>query len=245
MDKLKFFSDQIIDQLKSNIHLNESRYLEGNFLDLIPSNEWRNTLDIDIDYQKLKDLEFSDKHQEGESDVINSLIVGQALGKLTPAMASEPGIWIRLSHIEGLEYSRKRWLSKTNEENLYNTIKKHFFADGIALRRDHGAISRLWWNYHIAQKCMPEDIEGALKIFVTKTDIRSALVERSALASRTNVLSAVLRIFRDETKLSQKDNYREFMKLLNRLGGGKVFESLSDNEIDRFMMDECLKSIKK
>lgn len=244
MNKLFIFSDHTIEYLKENINAYQQRYINGDFLNLIEKNEAENNLDIRIDYQTLKKLEFSDSDKEGESDAINSLIVGEALGNLSPAMANEAGIWTRLSHIECLEYSRKRWLSKSNEESLPNNIRKHFFADSLTLRRDHSSISRLWWNYHIAKKCMPEDIETALKIFVTKTDIRSNLIERSSLGSRTNVLSAVLRIFRDEKWLTQKDNYREFMKLLNRLGGGKVFETLSKTEIDTFMY-QCLEDAKQ
>lgn len=244
MDKLKFFSDNTIDQLKSKILIHQQRYIEGDFRDLLSESEREDTLDIIVDYQKLKNLEFSDKAKSGESDVINSLIVGEALEKLTPSMSNEVGIWTRLSHIECLEYSRKRWLSGINETRLQDAIKTHFFADSQTRRRDDSAISRLWWNYHIAQKCMPDDVETALKLFVTKTDIRSSLIERSALGSRTIILSAVLRAFRDEEWLSQKEHYREFMKLLNRLGAGKVFETFSEAEIDAFIY-QCLDSAKK
>lgn len=245
MTKLKFFSDQTMEKLKSNIKINQQRYVDGDFIDLLSEDESNHTLDLEVDYQKLKNLEFSDQVKSGESDVVNSLIVGEALEKLIPAMASEPGIWTRLSHIECLEYSRKRWLSGINESKLDDAIKTHFFAESQTKRRDDSAISRLWWNYHIAQKCMPNDIETALRLFVTKTDIRSNFVERIWLSSRISIASAVLRVLRDEDWLSQKDlHFREFMKLLNRLGAGKVFETYTEAEIDLFVL-KCVDIAKK
>lgn len=245
MTKLKIFSDQTMEKLKSNIKINQQRYVDGDFIDLLSEDESNHTLDLEVDYQKLKNLEFSDQVKSGESDVVNSLIVGEALEKLIPAMASEPGIWTRLSHIECLEYSRKRWLSGINESKLDDAIKTHFFAESQTKRRDDSAISRLWWNYHIAQKCMPNDIETALRLFVTKTDIRSNFVERIWLSSRISIASAVLRVLRDEDWLSQKDlHFREFMKLLNRLGAGKVFETYTEAEIDLFVL-KCVDIAKK
>jgi len=38
-------------------------------------------------------------------------------------------------------------------------------------------------------------------------------------------------------------NFREFMKMLNRLGGGVVFEALSDAETDEFVLG-CVKAAK-
>lgn len=245
MTKLKIFSDQTMEKLKSNIKINQQRYVDGDFIDLLSEDESNHTLDLEVDYQKLKNLEFSDQVKSGESDVVNSLIVGEALEKLIPAMASEPGIWTRLSHIECLEYSRKRWLSGINESKLDDAIKTHFFAESQTKRRDDSAISRLWWNYHIAKKCMPNDIETALRLFVTKTDIRSNFVERIWLSSRISIASAVLRVLRDEDWLSQKDlHFREFMKLLNRLGAGKVFETYTEAEIDLFVL-KCVDIAKK
>ncbi|MDY6511467.1 DUF6339 family protein [Acinetobacter faecalis] len=245
MAKLKVFSDQTMEKLKSDIKINQQRYVEGDFIYLLSEDESNHTLDVEVDYQKLKNLEFSDKAKSGESDVVNSLIIGEALEELIPAMASEPGIWTRLSHVECLEYSRKRWLSGINESKLDDAIKTHFFADSQTKRRDDSAISRLWWNYHIAQKCMPNDIETALRLFVTKTDIRSNFVERIWLSSRISIASAVLRVLRDEEWLSQRDlHFREFMKLLNRLGAGKVFETYTEAEIDLFVL-KCVDSAKE
>jgi hypothetical protein len=88
---------------------------------------------------------------------------------------------------------------------------------------------------------MPDDQLTALKAIVQKsTDIRSNIVERAAISSRPKLAAAIVRtIVREPKATSSEDGFRGFMKAVNRLGGGVVFEAMSDGEIDGFM-DECV-----
>ncbi|MDY6536548.1 DUF6339 family protein [Acinetobacter faecalis] len=65
------------------------------------------------------------------------------------------------------------------------------------------------------------------------------------LGLRQTRYGSVLRVLRDEEWLSQRDlHFREFMKLLNRLGAGKVFETYTEAEIDLFVL-KCVDSAKE
>lgn len=246
MVKLMYFSEKVVDQLKSNIEANKSRYLHDGFTDLLDNEGWGNSLDIEIDYQRLKTLDCPEKTALGSSDVINSLIVGEALYGLSAADANEAEIWTRLSHVECIDYTRKRWIKNLdNDEKIRRDIKIHFFADTQTKRRDDHSISRLWWNYYIAKKCMPEDIPKALDLFVAKTDIRSNFVERIWSTSRKNIATAVLRALADNDWLSIDEvHFRKFMKALNRLGAGVIFEEYSESEMNYFV-EKCIADAKK
>jgi hypothetical protein len=56
------------------------------------------------------------------------------------------------------------------------------------------------------------------------------------MTSRRRIASAVLRMMRSEPWIVAAEvNFREFMKALNKFGGGVVFEALSDAETDAFV----------
>jgi hypothetical protein len=187
-------------------------------------------------------LEKLDGKRTAEADFANAVLVWEALGKLTPALATEARLWTRLTHLEGLTYSRERWLqqAKSKDERI-DAINTHFFAETQTKYRDDNALGRLWWAAHIAKLAMPDDQLTALKAIVQKsTDIRSNIVERPGISSRPKLAAAIVRtIVREPKTTASEDRFRSFMKAVNRLGGGVVFEAMSDNEIDGFM-DECV-----
>jgi hypothetical protein len=171
-------------------------------------------------------------------DLANSKVVGEALANLTPATANEERVWARLSHFEAIKYCRTRWLSRTAGQAIDDLVRKHFFAPTQTGIRDDHAISRLWWNFYIAKTCEPDNADDALRLILTTADIRSNFVERIWMTSRRRVASAVLRAMRSEPWITEaEDNFREFMKALNKLGGGVVFEALSEADTDQFVSD--------
>jgi hypothetical protein len=69
-----------------------------------------------------------------------------------------------------------------------------------------------------------------------KSDIRSNLVERSWTTMRRNIADAILRLMQQKPWVTEKEkHFREFMKAVNRNGGGAVFELQPKEEIDRFV----------
>jgi hypothetical protein len=115
-------------------------------------------------------------------------------------------------------------------------IEDHFFAPTLTARRDDNAISRLWWNAYIATLADPDPALPALRVILQKADIRSNFVERSMTASRTSLAAALVRIMQRETSIIEREeNFRAFMRIVNKLGGGIIFEAMTDAEVDSFM----------
>ena len=237
MTQLSYFSDKILAQLHRNIAQNLDRYLNTGFQEFAGDPGWDVGLDIGIDKRRLASLDLSMPANTSAVDLVNSKVVGEALIDLTPAAANEERVWARLAHIEAIDYCRARWLSKPGNQSLQALVRTHFFAPTQTGIRDDHAISRLWWNYQIAKTCEPDNIDGALSLILTTADIRSNFVERIWMTSRRRIAGAVLRAMRSEPWIvGAEKNFREFMKTLNRLGGGVVFEALSDAETDEFVL---------
>ncbi len=244
MSQISYFSDKVLAQLRRDVAQNLERYLSAGFQEFAGDPGWDVGLDTGINKLRLADLDLSMPANTSAVDLINSKVVGEAMADLTPASANEERVWARLAHFEAIDYCRARWLSKPGSHSIQALVLTHFFAPTQTGIRDDHAISRLWWNYHIAKTCEPDNIDGALRLILTTADIRSNFVERIWMTSRRRIAGAVLRAMRSEPWIvGTEKNFREFMKTLNRLGGGVVFEALSDAETDEFVLG-CVKFAK-
>lgn len=237
---LRYLSDNVLLRLRGDIEANIDRYRNKGFEDVAGDPGWDVPLGIEFDQDKLATLDTSTPANIVSVDLPNSLIVGEAITGLSPAMANEERVWARLSHVEAIDYCRARWLTGREEEKHVSLVRDHFFAPTQTGIRDDHALSRLWWNYQIARSCMPDDIPGALALIMKSADVRSNFVERIWMTSRQSIASAVLRTMQSEPWVTETEgNFRQFMKALNRLGGGVVFEALTMAEVDAFVT-ECV-----
>ena len=229
---LKYLSQLVVDELRGSISINRDRYASGDFLDLSRRNGWEiESEKVQIDLDMLSDLDGTSG--TADADIRSSLIVYRSMPEMTPALAREERVWVRFSHIECLQYSRARWLKKAEDERLDKVVMDHFFAEGRTGIRDDNALSRLWWNMHIATIADPDDPEGALRLILKTADIRQAIVERLHTASRQPLARAIVRAMRSDPWItSSEDAFREFMKAMNRDAGGVLFEAIPDSDAD-------------
>lgn len=234
--RLKYLANTTFEALRSSVAANLDRYISGDFKDLMTDGEWGVELRLEADLSPLAAL---DPSRTPEAEIQNSLLVGDALRGLTPVLAYEEGIWVRLTHVECLKYSRERWLSGNNNEvKLVAAIHDHFFADKRDRRRDDNALSRLWWNWYIAGMISPHDKRAALEVILQRADYRSNLIERSLTGSRLPLSAGVVRAAKVHPSIMATEaSFRSFMKVVNKRGSGIVFEALSESEIDHFMQD--------
>lgn len=230
---LKYVTQSVVDFLKDNITTNRDRYSHGNFFELSEENGWEITSSqVKIDTEALQRLDGS--NATAEADIENSLIVYKAIEGMTPALAREERVWVRLCHIECLHYARARWIKKSAGDDLDKAVRDHFFAQSLTKIRDDNAISRLWWNMHIATIADPDAPEAALRLILTTADIRQAIIERSNTASRGPLARALIRAMRSNPWIiSTQDSFRVFMKEMNRDAGGILFEAISDADADK------------
>ena len=240
MMKLKHVSEGVLQKLRSDVPKNIGRYLGAGFSDLAAEPGWGIERDIEIDVDALSALDGSDR--SAAADLKNSRVVMKALSSLTPSLANEEQIWVRLTHVEAFAYCRDRWVLGLPAETHVKDILKHLFAPTQTGIRDDNALSRLWWNGFIAHHCMPENPDRALELLHTRLDVRSNLVERIWLMGRRKLAAGVFRGMETHASiLESQKSFREFMKTLNMLGGGIVFEAMTPGEIDDFI-EQCAES---
>jgi hypothetical protein len=225
----------VLEELRCNISTNIARYTSGDFIDLAQGIGWAvETRSVDVDPALLGNLQLGQTSTEAE--VQNSISVYQALRGMTPSLAREERIWVRLTHIECLAYGRSRWLEGRKPEDLAQQVESHFFARTLTETRDDNAVGRLWWNGYIASIASPDDPERALRLILKTADIRSNFVERTRMVSRPVLAQALLRTMEMEPWITAaEEHFREFMKVVNRNGGGILFEVLDSSETQSFL----------
>lgn len=231
---LRYMSNAVLGSLKENVAQNLDRYTGDGFADMAAGEGWGIESDISFDASLLETL---DSRAGAQYEMKNSVIIWKALHHLPAALATEDRIWSRLSHVECFEFSRNRWIkTESDPEKLGKLIRTHFFAPSLTRFRDDHAIGRLWWNAYVAKQLMPQNQERALELILSKADTRLNLVERSMSFGRLNVGQAILRIMDKQPDIvGSESGFRDFMKAVNRYGGGIVFEALTDSACDKFM----------
>jgi hypothetical protein len=239
---LYYLSGDIVASLRERIVENVDRYISGDFADLSKENGWSiESRLVRVDSNLLSSLKGTPR--SAEADVKNSQVVHAALEGMTPAMARDERVWTRLTHVECLGYSRERWLTGVSGEALHKSIASHMFAQGRTGIRDDNALSRLWWNMHIASIADPADPVGALNLIAKTADVRMQFVERPGSAARPPLARALVRALRRDPWIGSSEGaFRNFMIVLNRDGGGVLFEALSDQKVDALMSDCAAKA---
>jgi hypothetical protein len=234
MNELLYLSELVVEDLKKKIEDNLERYRGSGFSQSASEIGWN--IRLEGREFNLKLLESLDSERGAQGDFKNSMIVWEALSRLTPSEANEEQIWIRLSHIEGFEYTQGRWLKPdSSEEDQISAINKHFFANGRTGIRDDHSLSRLWWNAYIANLAYPEKPERALELMLKTADIRSNIVERPRISMRTPLLHGILKVLDTNEAQITEASFRAFMVTLNRKGAGLIFESLPQDKVDDFI----------
>jgi hypothetical protein len=141
-------------------------------------------------------------------------------------------VWVRLCHIDCLEYSRKRWIRNDPEKD----VLKHFFAGTLDQCRDDNAVGRLWWNGHLANRIDPTDPQRVLKQFLARANIRLQFLDRSNASFRLPIAKGVIRLLESEPWLHEHDRaFEVFMLVMDKHAGGLLFETLDDAELDQIL----------
>jgi len=148
-------------------------------------------------------------------------------------------MWIYLTHVNLVNYTRNRWPIPEEDEKAVNHIRTHFFVNGVrGIERDNAA-SRLWWMAYISSRCQTLSLKDALQCLLFRTDVRANIIERPTTAQNPLLLSAILtklnESYHGDQGLFERDKFRDFMIELNLLGGVKLLDSLDKYTIDKIV----------
>lgn len=238
MIPLALFRHSAVALLHKDIRTHLPRYRAGDFEFLAqdPSRFIESKCQIDED--RLLDVHCS---ADDANEVACCLAVADGLNGVTPYLARDERLWVRLSHIELLQYSRTRWPIPNNDEEAVVHVQKHFFAKGgRGIERDH-SISRLWWMAIVASKVEGLKRSEALEALLYQSDVRANIIERPSTSQNTALLSALLiqlhKSLKSDQALFERKKFRVLMKRLNLNGGVKLLDVLAVDDLQQMVSE--------
>jgi hypothetical protein len=117
------------------------------------------------------------------SDLENVKIVYGALKELTPTQATDPVLWVYLTHVQFWSYMRKRYplkkylaRPKVTNDSTYKWISNHYHLPSIRALTLNG-IARLWWYgytshdenrdnpWELTEFLLSDDLDTAAQVF--------------------------------------------------------------------------------
>jgi len=237
MMQLKYLKEEAVNKLIENIGENLHRYREGNFSDLLDNSDLLTLHGVMIDEDALSNIICS---SDPSTDIQNSNIVFNSIHGLNPYLARDRRIWSYLTHTLGLGYSRARWLIPEDDEDAINFILNHMFAIGNRGFMRMNALSRLWWTAYVASKGKYTTLDEGIATLLTKQDVRGMVIERPNISTNNHVLSSILNVLNDlyqneDESPVERAMVRESMKKINFVGGAKLIQAMSEDEVSKIV----------
>jgi len=236
MSKILLMREALVYDLTKEIEPNLEKYRSGDFQFL--TSDSSNFIETDFEFDE-KELNKIKVIGDNPNEVQCCLGAFNGLPKITAYLARDQRLWVYLTHIVLLNYTRERWPIPQDKDKAISHIKKHFFATGArGIERDN-AISRLWWMASICNKVDGLQLEKSLTAFLYQSDVRANIIERPTTSQNVVLLSSVIRkldqSYQGDKELYGREKFRSVMKELNLQGGTKLLEILEPKEVERIV----------
>jgi hypothetical protein len=241
--QLRYFKQSSVDYLKVNIdsHVKKGYYKSDNqWLNKIFDEEYAIESGINIQEivllvpEKKVDVEFQ-----------NCKIIYEALKDFTLEQASDERLWTCLCHTIGWKYMIKRWSIK-DEDSTNKIAERYMFIkqnNDRALIRN--GLSRLWWMAYTTYDKDREDPYELTKFLLKDTNLQQQLIERAFSRNKefTKLVLIALKKYSDKHTFPSKGKRAEVVKALNRLGGVKVLDMITYQEIEKIVYSELQREV--
>lgn len=233
----QIFKHSYVRQLYQDIKFGRSleMYFENEF-----SAEPQHLLDTDI---VLPD-EAPKLESAPEDDTASAIAVYEYLGQLNSSQASDPRLWVYLSHVTFREYTMQRWkITKEMEKSkAVDSIITHWFVTENDRKLRRHALARLWWAAKLTVSPWESDPTNfiALKnddkyiytrLLLSRQDIFLNTLERGIGRSQ-RILIALLETLRQKPEIAaDRDEVRNLIKNANLVSGYKKLAFLPFEEV--------------
>lgn len=196
------------------------------------------------------------KNDPVSADLENAIALHGYYGDLDETQASDPRLWVYLSHVEFRKYTLTRWgldgsysdlKDEASKKRAINQLMEHWFISGNDRDLRRHAIARLWWAAHLTYAPWEKDPEffGDLKnkdpyhytrILLSTQDIYQQVLER-AMGRSNRVLIAILDYLGKNKKFAQsRESVRNLMKELNLVYGTKKIIALDRPSLEKLIV---------
>lgn len=235
-----YFRQSFLDQLKASISGILLRYRSDEpwISDFFGHENWYLPSGISCGDIVLREPSDGEKF-----DLENVKTVYSALKHLRISQAVDERLWAYLTHVTFWRYMRRRWPAERYERRpnpAVNIRTRYIFMPNRDRALFRNGIARLWWYGYVSydeERSDPFELTG---ILLRKQDIAQQLLERSFSRNR-NITKAVLSVLhwmeQNSKLLPSREQFRDLMEHINRLGGVTVLDALSREDIEGIIVE--------
>jgi len=257
----KIFKRDVAEQMRARLRSGESLkdYFEIKFQakdkDLLPS-----TIMLPGKPPALK----APKKDPVSADLENAIVLHEFYKKLDETQASDPRLWIYLSHEQFRKYTMVRWgytgeykdlKTDSDKQKAINYFLEHWFVSGNDRDLRRHALARLWWAARLTYAPWEKDPEffGDLKkknpyffteVLLSTQDIYQQVLERGMGRSSRILISILDFLSQDKDFAKSREKVRNLAKELNLAYGVKKL-LLLDRESLKTLIEKTGNEIKK
>ncbi|MGA3285433.1 MAG: DUF6339 family protein [Verrucomicrobiota bacterium] len=231
---LKFISIRALAELRSQIDVNRPAYLAGQAGTVLKSlNPATAVLESRISADPPPNLEMPS--DSGLHDAENVRRVFQWLHHLTPVQASDPRLWVYLTHGPYADYTVARWPIDA-DTNVADRIRDRYFLEGEGLASlVRNSVARLWWFGYLTRDSKQADPFELADVLLSLQDIQVAFLER-AIGRSPRILHGALRLWKK--MISERGNIpqqgsvvQKWAKLIRLHGGVVLLDALPEQQL--------------
>lgn len=240
---IKYVTDEFLKEFKNEFLVNYAHLYKSNDMDMLKSvfSNSNHLIETSIEY-KYEPLEVEPK--EYDADIVRRNIrrIWQSLNVLTPVQAEMEKIWVALAHTDYLDYQMGIFNSQiTNPDNKKreeSSLKSRtIFVNGAKRSLAIHNLSILWWlAYYFRDDQNIENPYHLIDFFVS-TPYRGnavALLSSNIISNKEialGILEAVKILIEEEGMVVNRFPYSEAGKILNEVGGVRILDTLTREEV--------------
>lgn len=240
---IKYVTDEFLKEFKNEFLVKYAHLYKSNDMDKLKAifTDPNHVIETNIEYE-YEPLEVEPKEYDANIVRRNIRRVWKSLNLLTPVQAEMEKIWVALAHTDYLDYQMGVFNSqianpdkKKREESSLKS--RTIFVNGAKRSLAIHNLAILWWlAYYFRDDQNIEDPYHLIDFFVS-TPYRGnavALLSSNIISNKEialGILEAVKVLIEEEGMVVNRYPYSEAAKILNEVGGVRILDTLTREEV--------------
>ena len=245
--KLTYLKDSALEDFKQNFQMRYyPLYKLGKAEELtksVCSNN--NVVETDIEYEYIP-LKLESAEYDAEIVKYNMRAIWNSLHILTRTQAELEKIWVALAHTDYVEYSIGCYNAFVKNDDVEKEVKnlksRTYFTNGSKRSLAIHNLASYWWlayyfidesnsnPFHLLDFLVSKQYRGNAVVLLS-----SNIVSTKSIA--LGVLEAIRELVEEKGVTNNRDVYAKATALLNKIGGIRILDTLSREEIKEIVLE--------
>ena len=240
---IKYVTDEFLKEFKNEFLVKYAHLYKSNEMDKLKSvfSDPNHVIETHIEYE-YEPLEIEPK--EYDADIVRRNIrrVWDSLKVLTPVQAEMEKIWVALAHTDYIDYQMGIFNSQianpNNKKREESSLKSRtIFVNGAKRSLAIHNLAILWWLAYYFRDDQNIEAPYHLIDFFVSTPYRGnavALLSSNIISNKEialGILEAVNILIDEEGMVVNRFPYSEAGKILNEVGGVRILDTLTREEV--------------